>query len=114
MDRHTMSICELGTSKYTMTHVNAFSVSNDIGRISSNALRAIAHGTTMRAIAPVAIMRAITHVATTRTVIELLNDVDDPVPRAAQRRTVPLALRVVLAPYDVHRARPVKAQHTKA
>jgi hypothetical protein len=34
----------------------------------------------MRAIAHVAIMRAMAHVTTTRTVIELLNDVDAPVP----------------------------------
>jgi hypothetical protein len=56
MDRHPISICELGTAKHTMSHANAFSVSNYIGRISSTALRAIAHVTTMRAIAHVATM----------------------------------------------------------
>ena len=66
MDRHTMSICELGTAKHTMTHVNAFSVSNDIGRISSTALRAVAYVTTMRAIARVATTRAIAHVTAMR------------------------------------------------
>ena len=75
-----------------MTHVNAFSVSNDIGRISSAALRAIAHVTTMRAPA---------HVTAMRTGIELLSNVDSPVPLASHRWLMPLALRAILAPYDV-------------
>ena len=56
MDRHPILICELGTTKHTMSHANAFSVSNYIGRIRSNALRAMAHVSTMRAIAHVTTM----------------------------------------------------------
>ena len=124
-----------------MFQANAFSDANYIGRISFTALRAIAHVATMRAIAHVATMRAIAHVTAMRAIahvtamraiahvttmraiahvttmctdIKLLNDVDVPVPRASQCRPVPLALRVVLAPYDVQRARPFKARHAVA
>ena len=115
-----------------MFQANAFSVANYIGRISFTALRAIAHVATMRAIAHVTTMRAIAHVTAMRAIahvttmraiahvttmctdIKLLINVDVPVPRASQRRPVPLALRVVLAPYDAQRARPSGARHTVA
>jgi len=76
MDRHTIPICGLSAAKHSMTHVNASSVSKDIGRISSTTLRAKAHVTTMRVLA---------HVTTMRTGIEQRSNVDNPVPRASRR-----------------------------
>ena len=48
MALQTNSTCELGTAKHTMSHVRALSVSNDMGKIRSTALRATAHVTTNR------------------------------------------------------------------